>query len=326
MNGENTVQRKMNIGKILRYIWWNYVKRFKFLIPLANKIVNTKIYQKFRVYVDGKYDIYNKKEGMEQARLYFDKNKERIENIKSRLSDAKSRLVYDNMIHYRCTHDSKYLDGIVDENQYFDKDLIKFGNKEVFVDCGAFNGDTIRSFLKNLRGGLGKLKEIVALEPDPYSYKKLTDWVSGFSTDAAKRIKCYNMGTWDEKSSLTFKGGAAGASVILDARRSVLSGDKIGNVSVDVDTLDDILKEKPVTFIKMDIEGSELPSLKGAEKVISNNLPRLTICIYHSDEDMLEIPEYLMEKYPEYSLYVRQHAFGDFETVLYAIPDKYSQR
>lgn len=89
-----------------------------------------------------------------------------------------------------------------------------------------------------------------------------------------------------------------------------------------MDTLDNILKDKAVTFIKMDIEGSELPSLKSAEKVISANFPRLAICIYHSDADMLEIPEYIMEKYPSYSLYVRQYAAGlhESETVLYAIP------
>lgn len=91
---------------------------------------------------------------------------------------------------------------------------------------------------------------------------------------------------------------------------------------VNVDTLDDILVNKPVTFIKMDIEGSELPSLKGAEKVISSNFPRLAICIYHSDADMLDIPEYIMEKYPSYSFYIRLHAPCQYETVFYAIPDK----
>lgn len=75
----------------------------------------------------------------------------------------------------------------------------------------------------------------------------------------------------------------------------------------------------------MDLEGSELPSLKGAEKVISTNFPRLTICIYHSDDDMINIPEYLMEKYPDYKFYIRHYGHDWPETVLYAIPDKFSR-
>lgn len=89
-----------------------------------------------------------------------------------------------------------------------------------------------------------------------------------------------------------------------------------------MDTLDDILAEKEVTFIKMDIEGSELPSLRGAENVISKNLPKLAICIYHSDADMIDIPEYLMEKYPSYSFYIRHYSFSTSETVLYAVDGK----
>lgn len=91
---------------------------------------------------------------------------------------------------------------------------------------------------------------------------------------------------------------------------------------INVDTLDDICAGKAVSFIKMDIEGAELPSLRGAEKVIEKYHPKLAICIYHSDSDMLEIPEYIMGKYPSYSLYVRHHSQCSAETVLYAINDK----
>lgn len=140
------------------------------------------------------------------------------------------------------------------------------------------------------------------------------------------RIKCYNMGTWDEKGTLSFETNEGSSSMIMESRKTYTYHPNANpeRTSISVDTLDDTLKDKAVTFIKMDIEGSELPSLKGAEKVISTNLPRLAICIYHSDEDMLDIPEYIIEKYPAYSLYIRQHSTGLAETVLYAIPKKYA--
>ena len=70
----------------------------------------------------------------------------------------------------------------------------------------------------------------------------------------------------------------------------------------------------------MDVEGAELESLKGAQKVIQRDKPKLAICIYHKPEDMVEIPLYIKELIPEYKLYIRHHSNYIFETVLYAIP------
>ena len=68
----------------------------------------------------------------------------------------------------------------------------------------------------------------------------------------------------------------------------------------------------------MDIEGSELSALKGAEDTIKKNKPKLAICIYHSNEDMLRIAEYVHEIVPEYKIFMRAHNMGIAENVLYA--------
>ena len=83
--------------------------------------------------------------------------------------------------------------------------------------------------------------------------------------------------------------------------------------------LDDVPECQDVTFLKMDIEGAEWDTLHGATNIIEKNKPTLAICIYHSDEDMLRIPEFIQSKWPEYKLYVRQHFFLPLETVLYAV-------
>lgn len=70
----------------------------------------------------------------------------------------------------------------------------------------------------------------------------------------------------------------------------------------------------------MDIEGSELKALKGAEKTIRENKPRLAICIYHKRMDLIEIAAYLLKLVPEYRFYIRHYWSNMWETVLYALP------
>lgn len=82
--------------------------------------------------------------------------------------------------------------------------------------------------------------------------------------------------------------------------------------------IDSVVGDDKVTFIKMDVEGSELQSLKGAQKTIRKNRPRLAISVYHRPEDLVEIAEYILELNPEYQFILRQYNSNFWETILYA--------
>ena len=92
-----------------------------------------------------------------------------------------------------------------------------------------------------------------------------------------------------------------------------------GGETVPVTSLDEALAGQRVTFIKMDIEGSELEALKGAEKTIREQKPKLAICVYHKPEDIWEIPELMLEFNEDYRFYMRHYSLASFDTVLYAI-------
>lgn len=92
-----------------------------------------------------------------------------------------------------------------------------------------------------------------------------------------------------------------------------------GRIAIEVRKLDDVLQGKKVTFIKMDIEGAELAALRGAEKIIREQRPRLAICVYHKPEDIWEIPSLILSCNPDYRLYLRHYSITETETVLYAI-------
>lgn len=94
-----------------------------------------------------------------------------------------------------------------------------------------------------------------------------------------------------------------------------------GTESVEATTIDTALKDKKVTFIKMDIEGAELSALHGAEQTILKWKPILAISIYHSNTDMIEIYNYIHELIPNYKFYVRHYGIYFNETILYAVID-----
>ena len=58
-------------------------------------------------------------------------------------------------------------------------------------------------------------------------------------------------------------------------------------------TLDSLVGDGRVDFIKMDIEGAEIDALKGAEKVFRNNDIRCSVCSYHKHDDERHIRDIL---------------------------------
>ena len=91
-----------------------------------------------------------------------------------------------------------------------------------------------------------------------------------------------------------------------------------------VRTIDSLVASKDVSridFLKMDIEGSELAALQGAEKTLRQFKPKLAISIYHKFSDFFEIPLFLQSLSLGYRFYVDHYTIHAEETVLYASTD-----
>ncbi len=190
---------------------------------------------------------------------------------------------------------------------YFFTEEVQLSDNECFVDAGAFDGDTIRSFKKAISNHYEK---IYTFEMDKRNYQSLKaycDEVSANNADEGSRIEAYNVGLSDHKGTFRYNSNYESATFSED-----------GNEICEVDTLDHILKDKKVTFLKMDIEGAELSALHGAKNLIQSQKPKLAICIYHSINDFLNIPVYIKELNPEYNLILRHHSNAEAETVCYA--------
>lgn len=191
---------------------------------------------------------------------------------------------------------------VITDKPYFNE-LIPFGTEDIFIDCGAFTGDTILGFNNMVNG---KYKKIYAFEPDKCNYEILQSTVH---KNGIYSIELINKGCWSEKAKFEFKSDGALSSF----------NDESGDYVIEVDSIDSIVQNDRITFIKMDIEGSELGALHGASETIKKNKPNLAICVYHKPEDLITIPQYISSLVPEYKFFIRHHQFISWETVLYCI-------
>lgn len=252
---------------------------------------------------------------MNEANEFIKKNHQRIEQMLNILEDDKSRKVWKAVMKYRAKGISIPRDLWSDTDQYFAKDIIHLEDNEVFIDGGAFIGDTVQHLMNFSKKSRVKVKEVIAFEPDPENVKILQ---KNFMRD--KRVKIIRKGLSDKEKFLCFMpNGSSGNFLNYEADNAWGVFEKCNTIKVPVTSIDTIKDCQKATFIKMDVEGSELSALMGGYQTIKKNHPKLAICIYHSLEDMVAIIEYIHKIVPEYKIYVRHHTGNHSETVMYAV-------
>lgn len=226
-------------------------------------------------------------------------------SLHQRLADDRSRDVLEAVIGFRRTLDPAVLRPVITEHDlYAPEGLFAFGDNEVYVDAGAYDGDTIRTFIERVNG---RFNSVFAFEPDPITFAKLTE---NFRDEP--RVRTVHAGLYSRSGSLHFRDDAS--------RGAIFAAD--GEIEMPVTTLDEVVGDGPVTYVKMNIEGAEIDALAGARAAIRRELPRLALSVYHRPSDLWRIPEMVRQFSAGYDLYLRQHDGGIIETVLYAIHKK----
>ncbi len=190
-------------------------------------------------------------------------------------------------------------------NIYFDLPEMIPQEDEIFLDAGSFDGETTKEFINWCDG---KYKKIYAFEP----------MEDGFL------LTKKNLGDLENVELVKCALGICDGEVLFSQCYDGMMGSRIGThgdkvESVQLRSIDSVLKDEKATFIKMDIEGAELDALKGAEQTLRTYKPKLAISLYHRDEDMIEIPFWLKSIVPEYKFYLRHYSNKKWDFVLYCI-------
>ena len=209
-------------------------------------------------------------------------------------------------VEFRKTADIHLLPPLETHPQYFPEFLTPLA-EECFVDCGAYDGDTLCSFLQWTGG---RFRKFIAFEADPANCEKLRAAAAGYP-ETAGRIECRQEAVAASAGTVRFDAnGQAGAAIR-----------ETGGMEVKAVALDEALAGSNPTFIKMDIEGAEIDALRGARDTIRRAQPVLAICAYHRQSDLWRIPLLLHELLPAARLFLKSYCLDGLDTVCYAVPE-----
>lgn len=226
--------------------------------------------------------------------MYVDMMKDHLDDFEwlyHKLADYRSKKILIEIVNYWITYNIDSLHALKESifPEYYDSDILTQNPQEVFVDCGAFTGDSIQGFIDHF----GHYRRIYGYEMMPETMQKMRNNLSQY-----ENIEYMQKGVGCENTTLFVEGENAGAHV----------SDK-GSIEVPIVSLDNDIAEQ-VTMIKMDIEGAEQDALKGAKRHISVDRPRLLVCTYHRPADIFEIPRLIDSMRNDYSYYLRINGMG----------------
>jgi FkbM family methyltransferase len=222
-------------------------------------------------------------------------------------ADEASRREYLAQVRYRLTFGEDMPPSLPPSETYFPEDLVVPSPDEVFVDCGAYDGDSVHEFLRR-RGD--RFAKIIALEPDPQNIARLHASLSHAPESLRRRIRAIPVAAGARRGMAQFDAtGTVGSSV-----------GSAGSIDVEVAPLDEALSGTAPTYLKMDIEGAEPDAIAGAHQLLARDEPVLAVCLYHRQEDLWQIPLQIRAINSRYHLFLRRYSDDCWEQVCYAIP------
>lgn len=191
---------------------------------------------------------------------------------------------------------SKIFNEIKSPGEYFGTGLFDFTEEEYLVDAGAYRGDSLEDFLNAVNNKYGA---VYSFELDREIFKDLEKKAAALGNS---KILLFQAGVGKESGEIEYSYAGQGQKT----RERIVK-------------LDDALKGRKVTFIKMDVEGAEMDALEGARSLILEQAPKLAISAYHFLSDLWRVPNYIRGLNPAYAIYMRHHAPTVWDTDCYAV-------
>lgn len=269
------------------------------LIVIAFASEHTVVLDKFKELAD-KHDVLAPHlslfaEEEKVSKSWLKKYESKLQYVYDNLADALSRQVFADIINYKLSGKISYLFSSESKRMYDLKTLFSWTDNEVYIDLGAYNGDTLLE-VKNLTNA--RWQKAIAVEPDRKNCRKLRTLTNKLLQEGLP-VTVYEKGIWKEEGELSFSDSGGRQSTFMGAAKNTVA----------VTTIDAISENLHISYIKMDVEGAEKEALKGGSGVITNDMPKMFIAAYHYDNDIFLLPLLIWSLVPQYKIYLRKHPY-----------------
>lgn len=224
------------------------------------------------------------------TRDYARRHREELEQVYAALADEQSRLVFRSVVEYKITGRIQLLFDCETPPEEAFETILCLGEQENYLDLGAYTGDTIAEFLRHTGGSYS---HIYAAEPDEKTFRKLQQ-----NTAELANCQLFPVGIGDRWEQLPFAARGGRNSAVGQAGRLQ-----------QMDSVDNLLYGRPVSYIKVDVEGQEAAFIRGAAKTITRHRPKMLLSAYHRTEDLFALPLQVLALQPDYRLYLRHHPY-----------------
>jgi FkbM family methyltransferase len=191
--------------------------------------------------------------------------------------------------------------------KYFENDIVKLSNNEVFIDAGMTSGDITRAFIHQTNGAY---RRIFGFEPDEKNYKEAEKNLSAYSN-----VTIIQKALWSTELKCYFNARGDGGSHIVN--EDYFGIDKTVMTTISVDKFFGDKLEKPV-FIKLSTEGAEKEIIFGAKETIGNTNPQLAVSAYQHPSDIYELTKIIYNINPYYNFSLRHYSEYVYDTIIYA--------
>lgn len=232
--------------------------------------------------------------------------REKLSSVFSMLSDDYSRELFCDAVDFRLTGKL----GCLKRCESVESSLrsMPFAHSaSVCLDGGAFRGDSAQDMLS----AFPNVKRIIALEPDPATYKRLcafADGTNGVVFPVNSALGNF-VGVRECVSS-----GSRGSGISGKSRRARVT-------SISCDTVDRLCENERLDFLKLDVEGFESDALEGARESITRDRCAVSVSLYHKTDDLAELPLLLKEMLGDCDMYLRRpRCVPMWDLTLYVCP------
>jgi len=242
--------------------------------------------------------------------------REKIKKVESLFShDRRSLETFRAVLVSMLTGTTQELAPYASNHPFFDRFGFFNRDGEIFVDAGAYVGDSLERFIWSVNG---VFRHIHAFEPGGAQFAALKKRVRRLREEWALD---------PDSISMINKALSSESQVVRVHNASHLTQTSIESIELDSDnslsseiqtvSLDTYLDGQKYSFLKVDVEGSEADLLVGARDSIIEHRPRIALSVYHFPTDIFELPLQVQQINKDYIFSIDHHSSKLMETVLY---------